>query len=124
MSEGAPREFRVVDAPLDGAPGVRVEGEVDVASVTELAEALDEAIRTSEGAFVLDLCEVEFLDSRGLSVVLRARALLGRDERALVIVCPPGPVHRLFEVTGTAELLFVYDSRDDAAAELVPRNAG
>jgi hypothetical protein len=43
------------------------------------------------GACVLDLCDAEFLDSSGLGVILRARALLARDDRALAIVCPRVP---------------------------------
>jgi anti-sigma B factor antagonist len=70
--------------------------------------------------FVIDLCDVEFLDSSGLGVILRARAMLARDERALAIVCPPGGVRRLFDVAGVAELLFLYDAREDLAAALVP----
>ena len=64
--------------------------------------------------------DVEFLDSSGLNVLLRARALLGREERALAVVCPPGPVRRLFEMSGVAELFFLYGSREEAAAALVP----
>jgi hypothetical protein len=52
--------------------------------------------------------------------VLRWRALLAREERALAIVCPPGPVRKLFDVAGIADLLFLYDSREEAAAALVP----
>jgi anti-anti-sigma factor len=115
-----PRAFAVHDAPLRGAPGVAVQGEVDVAAVPMLVAALDDAIRDSTGAFVIDLCDVEFLDSSGLSSILRARALLGRDDRALAVVCPPGPVRRLFEVAAVADLLFLYDSREEAAAALVP----
>ncbi len=114
------RAFSVERADLLGAPGVAVAGEVDVSTTPELELALDEAIRDSEGAFVIDLCDLEFLDSSGLNVVLRARALLGREERALAVVCPPGPVRRLFEVVGIAELLFLYSSREEAAAALVP----
>jgi anti-sigma B factor antagonist len=108
------------DASLGGAPGVAVEGEVDVAAVPALVAALDAAIRDSTGAFVIDLCEVEFLDSSGLGALRRARALLGRDDRALAVICPPGPVRRLFELTAVADLLFLFDSRDDAAAALIP----
>jgi anti-anti-sigma factor len=117
---GRPGAFEVDDAGLRGAPGVAVRGEVDVAAVPALVEALDAAIRESEGAFVIDLCEVEFLDSSGLGVLLRARALLGRDERALAVVCPPGPVQRLFDVAGIADLLILYATREEAAAALVP----
>ena len=115
-----PRAFGVRHAELRGAPGVAVQGEVDVSAVPSLVEALDAAIRESAGAFVIDLCDVEFLDSSGLSALMRARALLGREERALAVVCPPGPVRRLFEVVGVADLLFLYGSREEAAAALVP----
>jgi len=115
-----PRAFAVDRAGLRGAPGVAVHGEVDVSAVPSLVAALDAAIRDSAGAFVIDLCDVEFLDSSGLSALMRARALLGREERALAVVCPPGPVRRLFEVAGIADVLFLYGSRAEAAAALVP----
>jgi anti-anti-sigma factor len=115
-----PQAFGVEQAGVGGAPGVTVRGEVDVAAVTQLMGALEDAIRDSTGAFVIDLCEVEFLDSAGLSVLLRARALLGRDERQLAIVCAPGPVRRLFEVAGIADLLILFRSRAEAAEALVP----
>jgi anti-sigma B factor antagonist len=126
---GAPRpraygasvlSFAVPAADVSGAPGVAIQGEVDLSRVQALEAALDDAIRDSDGAFVIDLCDLEFLDSSGLSVLLRARALLGREERALAVVCPPGPIRRLLDVSGAAELLFLYDTREAAAAALVP----
>jgi anti-sigma B factor antagonist len=120
MTADRPHAVKVVEAGLQGAPGVAIRGEIDVAAVPELEHALDVAILESTGAFVLDLSGVEFLDSTGLRLVLRWRALLAREERSLAIVCPPGPVRRLFDVAGIAELLFLYDSREAAAAALVP----
>ena len=120
MNGHPPTAFHVEDVGMRGAPGVAVHGEIDVAAVPTLVAALDEAIRESTGAFVIDLCDVEFLDSAGLSVLLRARALLGRDDRQLAVVCPPGAVRRLFEVAGIADLLILFGSREEAAAALVP----
>jgi anti-sigma B factor antagonist len=113
----------VVDVHIHGTPGVAVRGEVDLAAVTELERVLDSAIRENRGDFVLDLCELELLDSTGLSQILRARAWLARGDRALAVVCPPGPVRRLFEHAGIADLLFLYDTPEEAAAALVPRDA-
>ena len=115
-----PQAFGVEEAELGGAPGVAVRGEVDVSAVPPLVETLDAAIRDSAGAFVIDLSDVEFLDSSGLSALMRARALLGREERPLAIVCPPGPVRRLFEVAVVDDLFHLYGSREEAAAALVP----
>jgi anti-sigma B factor antagonist len=115
-----PRPFEVDELGLDDVPGVAVYGEVDIAAVQALEAALDEAIRASVGAFVIDLTEVEFIDSSGLSVLLRARALLGREDRPLVVICPRGAVRRLLELAGAADVFVLYGSRDEAAAALVP----
>lgn len=115
-----PPGFAVERAPLLGAPGVRVRGDVDIDTAPRLTEILDEAIQETRGAFVVDLCDVDFLASTGVNVLLRARAVLGRADRALVVVCPPGPARRIFEVAGIADLLALFDSREQAAASLQP----
>ena len=120
MTSRAPQQFEIVDAQLQKAPAIAVRGEVDIAAVPALELALDGAIRASAGTLVLDLRELEFLDSSGLRLILRARALLAREDRALAIVCPPGPVRRLFTETGIADLLFLYASPEEAATALVP----
>jgi anti-anti-sigma factor len=112
--------FDVTEANLHGAPGLAVSGEVDIAAVPVLEVILDTAIRESAGAFVLDLCDLDFLDSSGIRLLLRARALLAREDRALAIVCPAGHLRRLFDLAGIADLLYLYESREEAAAALVP----
>ena len=120
MSDQAPSAFEIAGYDSGNVPGLTVRGELDMASGPQLEEAVDAAIRASVGAFVLDFCDLEFLDSSGLTIVLRARAMLARDERALALVCPPGQVRRLLELAGVAELLFLYDSRADVDAALIP----
>ena len=68
-----------------------------------LALVLDTAIRESTGAFVLDFTDLDYLDSSGLTLMLRARATLAREDRALAIVCPPGPIRRLIDIAGVAD---------------------
>jgi len=120
MTDDLPQAFQVHDAELRDAPGVAIRGEIDINVVPDLEAALDAAIRESAGAFIIDLSDVDFIDSSGLHVLLRARALLGREDRALAVICPFGPVRQLFELSGTYELFALYASREDAAAALVP----
>ena len=115
-----PPETEIVAYDHGDAPGLTVRGEIDIATSPQLKLALDKAIRESVGAFVLDLCEVEFLDSSGLNLVLRARAALAREARPLAIVCPPGPVRRVMEIAGVDDLLFLYDTHADVSAALIP----
>jgi len=114
------RRFEVDDAGLRDAPGVAVRGEVDISTADALEATLDAAIRESAGAFVVDLSDLEFIETSGLHVLMRARSLLGREDRALAIVCPHGPVRRVFELSGSSELFALYASREEAAAALVP----
>jgi anti-sigma B factor antagonist len=105
-------------AALAGVPGVAVRGEVDLSTAALVEEALDAAIRDSTGPFALDLSGVSFLDSSGINVLLRARALLGRTDRPLVVVCPDGPVRRVLALVGIEDLFALYPSRDEAARAL------
>ena len=117
-----PARFGVADAGVGDAPGVAVRGEIDINTATTLEEALDRAIRDSVGAFIVDLSGVEFIDSTGIHVLVRARDLLGREDRSLVVVCPFGPIRRVFELSGSSELFALFASREAAAAALVPAN--
>lgn len=112
--------LEIGNAPLTHAPGLTVRGDLDLATAPALDEALADAIRDSTGALVVDLSGVGFLDSSGLGVLMRARALLGREDRALALVCPHGRVRRVFELTGVSELFAFYVSREAALAALHP----
>jgi hypothetical protein len=75
--------LEIIDAELHGAPGIALRGQIDVAAVPTLEPALDAAISDTTGSFILDLCELDLLDSSGLGVILRARACsLARTERS------------------------------------------
>ena len=52
------------------------------------------------------------MDSGGVNALLRTRALLGREERSLAVICPHGPVRRVLDVVGVAELFTIFATRD------------
>ena len=74
----------------------------------------DEALRREvESLLTSDTSNVSFLDSSGIACLIRARALLGREERTLGLICPPGSTRRALEITGVDELVALYGSRDE-----------
>ena len=117
---GAPygEAFEVVELGLGSLAGVAVRGEIEIATAPQLTAALDDAIRRSSGPFIVDLTTVDFLDSSGISCLVRARALLGREDRTLGLVCPPGSVRRVLEIAGIDEIVALYASREELARAL------
>lgn len=89
---------------------IAVAGQLDVATAPRFRQALLEAQYGGGVHVALDLTAVEFLDSFGLGVMVgglrRARTHAGD----LAVVCPPGRIRQVFEVTGLDQLLrFVVD---------------
>jgi anti-sigma B factor antagonist len=79
---------------------IRVVGEVDMATAGLLAAQLERAVEGCVGAVTVNMAGVTFLDSTGLTVLLRARAALIAVDRDLVVTAPSRPTTRIFELTG------------------------
>ena len=62
-----------------------VRGEVDLTSVQTLEDAI---AGVSAPVLVLDLCELEFLDSAGMRAIDHAHRRFGEEGRALLVVAP------------------------------------
>jgi anti-sigma B factor antagonist len=86
-------------ALANGATLLSLVGELDLASMHVLAQELEEL---SDGAqsLVLDLRRLQFIDSTGLHVLLRADRQLADTGGQLTIVRGPQSVDRLFRLTG------------------------
>jgi anti-sigma B factor antagonist len=91
-----------------------VTGEVDLATAPELRSAVDTALASGAQELWLDLSATAFMDSSGLHVLLDAHRRIRGLRRRLAIVCPGGPVRRLFEIAGVADALPLYEDRATA----------
>ena len=88
------------------AVAVIVSGELDLSTAPRLAAVLDRVSRLDPEVVVVDLEEVDFMDCAGLKVLLRAAdALNAADGRRLEVTGAGRQVQKLFELTGTEELL-------------------
>lgn len=112
-----PIEHLTVEARVDaGVNVIAAAGEVDHGSVPLLSDALRRVTLEAEGPVVVDLCDVSFIDSSGISTLLNALRRLTRQRRKMVVVCPPGPLRRVFEMLGLLGTFELLDSRESALA--------
>jgi anti-sigma B factor antagonist len=109
-------EFRVEVRTEAGAAVIVISGELDLASSPVLEEELDRAFHSETELVILDLRQLEFMDSTGLSVLVRAHQAAEATGRRLCLVKGPPQVQRLLSLTGVAERLTVVDAPEDAHA--------
>jgi len=89
----------------DGTARVRLAGDLDLSTVPAL-RARVEALRGDGSALiVLDLAELDFIDSTGLRLILELHGEAARDGFALALVPGGDAVQRVFDITGTADVL-------------------
>jgi anti-anti-sigma factor len=93
----------------DGALVVALRGELDLAAVEALREAMG-AVADTAGV-ILDLERVTFVDSSGLRELLTAEAACQETGIPLVIAAPPPQLLRLLDLTGTRHVLRLVDER-------------
>jgi anti-sigma B factor antagonist len=93
---------------------VAIGGEVDVASAPRLRECLVDLIAGGATQVVLDLDEVDFLDSTGLGVIVGALKRVRGQGGDLRVVCSTTRIRKVFELTGLDRALVVSSSIDGA----------
>jgi anti-anti-sigma factor len=96
----------------DDAAGVvlALHGELDVAAAPQLEKLLDEIRAERHRRVMVDLSDLSFVDSAGVSVLIKAKKEADEDGSQFVLRRPTAQVHRVFAVVGMVDWL-VFDER-------------
>lgn len=102
----------------DGAPYtlVALAGEVDATNCQHLREVLEKEVTAQPRNLIVDLSELNFMDSSALRELLRCNRTLDRQGGVLGLVRPQGSVARMLRFTRVDQLTPVYGSVEEAAA--------
>jgi anti-sigma B factor antagonist len=98
-------QFRVYSEPE--ARGIRVcaHGEIDLATVDRVRLEIERCVASGYERVMLDLRAVTFIDSTGVHLVIDADTAARTGGWDLQVIDAPGPVQRLFELTGLRDRL-------------------
>lgn len=104
-------------ADLNGFPLIVADGDIDHSTCGALAAVFDEAMSQGCTPLFVDLSDVNYVDSGGLSVLFSAGRRI-RDSGWIGLISPNPSVRRLLEIVGAlADPAFrVFDDREQAAS--------
>ena len=99
---------------------VTLRGELDLATVSEVTDALQRLAPRADGVrhVVLDLRGLTFMDSNGVRVLLKQREFARTNHYNLAVVRGNDAIQRLLALTGVEELLVVVDDPEDLVPPL------
>lgn len=104
-----PQPLRVDHDQTPDAHVIRLVGEMDLSNVDEVRRALMTAIEGEDPRVIVDLSELEFIDSLGISVLLEAQAASRRDSDRLAFRGTHAGIARVLEMTRVTEQLNFID---------------
>jgi anti-sigma B factor antagonist len=113
-SFGVPPEqgLEVVLEDRDGTQRIALTGELDVSTVPRFNNAVSEARLSRCHTVIVDLSNLRFMDSTGLSALLVAEMHARTRNQRFAVVRGPRHVQELFRLTGVDHFLEVVDEAD------------
>jgi anti-sigma B factor antagonist len=100
----------------DGITVVAVGGEIDVYTAPRLRDKFTELVAAGAYDIIVDMQNVEFLDSTGLGVLVGGLKKVRAHDGSLDLVCTQDRLLKIFRITGLAKVFVIHDSAESALA--------
>jgi len=102
----------------NGAVVIHLVGELDLYNAPEVRTALLQICAEEPERLVVDLAEVDFIDSTALGVLIEARTRLA-NRRAFLLASPRLETHRALTISGLDQHVSVHDTVGSALAATI-----
>lgn len=116
MTDATPADvpFEIGVETRAGHTVVKVAGEVDVFTAPQLRQVLFDPVLCSQPRIVVDLVDVEFMDSTGIGTLVAGRRWAASRDAELCLVCGDGPTLRLIEMVSLDRVFDIHESVEAA----------
>lgn len=109
--------IRVSEERRDGTVIAILDGELDAASVGEVAVVLRRLVENRVLRLVVDLERVSYMDSAGINLLYAVGGdLSARQQQLHLVVVPGSPIERTLQIVGADRAFPAHASREAALA--------
>ncbi|HET9501348.1 MAG TPA: STAS domain-containing protein [Marmoricola sp.] len=99
---------------VGGRAVVAVGGEIDVYTAPKLRDKITELVAAGHHDIVVDMENVDFLDSTGLGVLVGGLKKVRAENGSMQIVCGQDRLLKIFRITGLAKVFTIHATLDEA----------
>ena len=115
-THGRDRGFTVIPRRDGEVVVLRVTGDLDALTAPTLGTYLDVALANAPSVLIVDITEVEFLASAGISMLVETHRLTARADISLRVVADGPATSRPLRMMRIDEVIDLYPTVDDAMA--------
>ncbi|QFU23410.1 STAS domain-containing protein [Shewanella eurypsychrophilus] len=99
---------------LDNACLITLPKEMIMAQTPTMRAAIARQIETGSNKLVMDLHQVEYIDSSGLSILVSAHKLTQQRSGEVILLSPSAGVRALIELTRLHHIFTIFEDKDAA----------
>jgi anti-sigma B factor antagonist len=99
---------------VGGRAVVAVGGEIDGYTAPELRDKITELVAAGHHDIVVDMENVDFLDSTGLGVLVGGLKKVRAENGSMQLVCGQDRLLKIFRITGLAQVFTIHATLDEA----------
>tara|TARA_B100001113_G_C20664914_1_gene429502 strand:- start:118 stop:465 length:348 start_codon:yes stop_codon:yes gene_type:complete len=111
--------FSVEVEEKNNYPIVHIKGEIDVYTCPALQEKLNEIINRGELQVVLDLEDLQYIDSTGLGTIANTAQNIQDQNGEVHVICNKPQIKKIFEFSGLEEKnITLYDTKSELVKKL------
>ena len=98
----------------NGATVLEVCGEVDCYTAPKMREQIVDLVTAGRNHLIIDMEQVEFLDSTGLGVLVGGLKRVRAQDGSLQVVCTQERILKIFRITGLTKVFPIHTSISEA----------
>ena len=93
---------------------VSVGGEIDVYTAPRLRDKITELVSSGHHSLIIDMENVDFLDSTGLGVLVGGLKKVRAQDGTMSLICSQDRLLKIFKITGLAKVFTIHASETAA----------
>jgi anti-sigma B factor antagonist len=113
-----PMDLELETSERGEARVLSLRGEIDVYTAPRLRQAIVDLVEEGVHDIVVDMEQVDFLDSTGLGVLVEGLKRVRSDQGDLAIVATQDKILKIFDITGLNKAFHIHGSVEDAVDDV------
>jgi anti-anti-sigma factor len=123
MDHDEARELRAELSQQEGVAVITLHGEIDAFAEPRLADVYAQAEEPDPRAILLDLADVDYINSTGIALLVELLARARKSRRPLLTCGLSEHYREIFRITRLADFMAIHDDVGDALESLSAETA-